>query len=470
MLALGVEYLLGRAIATDSARRNRAEWPPHPDRLYQALVATWQETEGTEKERSALEWLENCEPPSLYASDADERASVTHFVPVNDSTRAQKLLPEDRPRQARSFPGVVPHDPCVYFQWSDHPPEELSRALDELACRVTRLGHSSSLVRLWVTKQPPQANRIPGAGRANGDRLRVPRKGRIEQLERDFALGQWSSPALREPYGVPAAEDITAPGSIFHPAIVILRRERGTAIGLEHTLRLTRVLRNAVIRHCPDPVPEWVNGHDPDGGGSRQPHLAFIPLADIGYSYSEGRLLGVGIAVPREVSPEEAERCLSVFLGRAASDDLRLYDGRGFEWSTVLETRLSPPVALRDSSWTRASRKWATATPMAFDRHRKNKKNEDPARADHEAVARACRATGLPEPLHVATAPVSRIRGVPHARDFPALRRKSDNGLRYKTHLVVEFEEPVVGPILLGAGRFRGYGLCRPLRDDPEAS
>ena len=31
-------------------------------------------------------------------------------------------------------------------------------------------------------------------------------------------------------------------------------------------------------------------------------------------------------------------------------------------------------------------------------------------------------------------------------------------------HAILIFSEPVVGPVLLGAGRYRGYGLCRPLR------
>ena len=32
--------------------------------------------------------------------------------------------------------------------------------------------------------------------------------------------------------------------------------------------------------------------------------------------------------------------------------------------------------------------------------------------------------------------------------------------------LDVTFKEPVVGPVLLGAGRYRGYGLCRPLHSN----
>jgi len=30
-------------------------------------------------------------------------------------------------------------------------------------------------------------------------------------------------------------------------------------------------------------------------------------------------------------------------------------------------------------------------------------------------------------------------------------------------HAVVEFSEPVRGPVIIGAGRFVGFGLCLPL-------
>jgi CRISPR-associated protein Csb2 len=30
-------------------------------------------------------------------------------------------------------------------------------------------------------------------------------------------------------------------------------------------------------------------------------------------------------------------------------------------------------------------------------------------------------------------------------------------------HAVIRFAEPVDGPVILGAGRFTGLGLCRPL-------
>jgi CRISPR-associated protein Csb2 len=35
---------------------------------------------------------------------------------------------------------------------------------------------------------------------------------------------------------------------------------------------------------------------------------------------------------------------------------------------------------------------------------------------------------------------------------------------------VLLFDEPVRGPVLIGAGRFRGYGVCRPVNAEGGAN
>ena len=45
MFAIAADYLMGWAMASaDGSRKQAAEWPPHPDRLYMALAAAWFET------------------------------------------------------------------------------------------------------------------------------------------------------------------------------------------------------------------------------------------------------------------------------------------------------------------------------------------------------------------------------------------------------------------------------------------
>jgi CRISPR-associated protein Csb2 len=57
---------------------------------------------------------------------------------------------------------------------------------------------------------------------------------------------------------------------------------------------------------------------------------------------------------------------------------------------------------------------------------------------------------------------VSAHLGVPPARSFPSLRRK-DGGPRLHTHAILIFDQPICGPLMIGAGRYRGYGVCRPM-------
>ena len=67
MLAIAWQYLTGSAVAATVTDREEPEWPPHPDRVFQALVASWGERGGDPDERAALAFLETLGPPELVA-------------------------------------------------------------------------------------------------------------------------------------------------------------------------------------------------------------------------------------------------------------------------------------------------------------------------------------------------------------------------------------------------------------------
>ena len=74
MFALCINYLNGWVMAAvDGARKERAEWPPHPDRVFMAMSAAWFETGQVDREKDALEWLEKLPPPEIAATDAEFR-------------------------------------------------------------------------------------------------------------------------------------------------------------------------------------------------------------------------------------------------------------------------------------------------------------------------------------------------------------------------------------------------------------
>ena len=480
MIAIGIRYLMGWSMASNSADRERPEWPPHPDRVFMALAAAYYETDGDDNEWEALLWLEWQEAPNMWASDATHRETMTTYVPVNDPASLSRrpgrqlsaqqvraglqLLPENRSRQPRQFPVVIPHDPKVYLVWQETPSAEVRAGLESLCGKVIRVGHSASLVQAWIEDAPPEPNLAPTVG-VTQHPLRVPGLGRLEHLTAQYQRGRrpersrWVAYARPQPDIQPAV-----PTSVFHDQLLVLRRVDGRRMGLESTLILANKLRNAVVKHCPDPVPEWVSGHTTGGRPSQKPHLAFLPLPFVGREHADGHLLGFALAIPKHVDQAEQRRRFSQFLGfdeDGSPRRVRLYDGANFEWLLEMEDRAPPPITLRSEVWTRPARRWATVTPIVFDRHPKGQDKE--SQAEH-MVEEACERIGLPRPADVVLSQVSLHIGVPHSRSFPAIRRKSDSGRLQHLHAVVTFDELVDGPVILGAGRYRGYGLCRPVQ------
>ena len=63
MLALGVRYLNGFVAACEPDARERAEWPPHPGRVFLALAAAHFQTGMEPTEREALQWLQGDREP-----------------------------------------------------------------------------------------------------------------------------------------------------------------------------------------------------------------------------------------------------------------------------------------------------------------------------------------------------------------------------------------------------------------------
>ena len=199
MFAIAIRYLNGWAMAAaDGAKKEHAEWPPHPDRVFMALAAAWFETGEDAAEGAALRWLEDQGPPAIAASDADRREVSISFVPVNDARTSKKapdssdlgklkekglaLLPEFRSRQPRSFPVAIPHDSIVHFIWTESLPSQHKAAMESLLSNVTHVGHSASLVQAWIADHVPDPRWLPTNGLAR-HRLRVPHSGRLENLK-----------------------------------------------------------------------------------------------------------------------------------------------------------------------------------------------------------------------------------------------------------------------------------------------
>lgn len=515
MLAFGIQYLNGFAVASEPDAHDRVEWPPHPGRVFMALAAAHFQTGADPGEREALSWLESIEEvPAIRAGAHAERMPVTRYVPVNDKAGPAKAqlqsAPLTRDRQPRTFAHAFLEEDVVYMVWpSTEPAAPVRRALDGLCRKVTRIGHSSSLVQMWLAEpgEAGEPNWVPDEGNP-AMFLRVPGPGTLEELERlyngkateeyadllvaavDDADRKTQKAARRRmkeefPDGAPPqrrpglsvykgyvpADSVreTPPvrGSVFtpHPVVVRLEREDGPRrdLDLPCVLAVVRRWREAIISHSndlPDRIRGLLSGHNPDGTPLGGPHLTFLPLAFAGHPHADGRLLGMGLALPAGISHEDRRLALRA-IGRVR--ELAL--GRLGKWNIAPETRSNPPWNLRPEAWTshpQGATHWSTVTPVVFDRHSKAKHRAGYHREVAAMIAKACTRIGLPEPREVIATQVSAHLGVPPSFSFPRLRRK-DGSERRHAHAILVFDEPVCGPILIGAGRYRGYGLLRPV-------
>ncbi len=504
MIVLGIRYLTKYAVATNLARQ-RAEWPPHPGRVFMAMAAAHFENGADPAERAALEWVEAAPAPALRASDADERTTVRAYVPVNDVHGGIVK----RPRQDRAFPRTRPHDDCAYLIWAAEPAGETRAALDRLCRKVTRVGHSMSAVQMWVIPkgEEPEPNWIPGTAQPDVH-LRIATAGTLRSLEAAFngeaiqrhealmeagaaARGREKTRLKRElqetfsdgrpessrpqlvswqGYGRPAAADAGQPAADgpFDENFVVLTKMEGAMLGLESTLQLTGALRNAAMKAAGDAVPEWLSGHDAAAAPSLHPHVAFFPLAYVGFEHADAHILGLGMALPRDLHltpgstrDEELRRFLGPLFFDSDTGEERpipIWNHGVWRWMLERETRERPPLTLQRMSWTKPSRTWASVTPVVL--HHYPKKRD----GDIERIVKAAFVSALfPEPEAVSIRSVSAVQGAGHAMALPAFAEGGVNLCRFQTHVVARFAQAVRGPMLVGRGRFRGYGLFRPV-------
>lgn len=518
MLAFGIRYLNGFVVASQPDDRSRVEWPPHPGRVFMALAATYFQTGEANEEREALLWLETLKvAPLIRAPEVIQRAVVTHYVPVNDKVGPSKAIlqsiPLTRERQPRTFARGWLEEDTVFLIWPNVSVDESVReTLEALCAKVTRIGHSSSLVQMWIAKAEElgEPNWVPDDARAVRQ-LRVPVPGTLDYLkyrynhdavenfatlkvaeadDSDKKLQRTAKKRLKEEFSNespsqlrpeltiyqgyapprPADSSTAVVGSVFSPHPLVFRLEPDNApyrwLDLPSVLVLTQRWREALVSQTndlPHSVRSILSGHDPAGAPLETPHLAFLPLAFVGqHEHTDGHLLGVALAFPNNLSREDRRGVLTG-IGRVT----RLLLGRMGSWRVRLEGAEIPARNLKPEVWTSypsGSTHWSSITPVVYDRHPKTKDRVAYRAEVAEMIRQGCIHAGLPAPREVIITPVSTHLGVPPSHAFPRLRRKDDSERRH-THVILVFEQPVCGPVVIGAGRYRGYGFFRPMTE-----
>lgn len=478
-LILEIEFLTGVCRAARGPGDDEPDWPPQPDRVFSALVSAWGVRGEVAGERAALEWLEGQLPPMIRASGCSARTAPEVYVPVNDpkASRAMKtylrVLPDCRPRQPRQFPVALPDDPTMELIWKDAVPEaKVLDALNTLAQCVGYIGHSASLVRCRF---------LDAAARQSEQKLMPSRRwvysGRLRDLEAAYHARP-ERPVISSGWSFPSQNNLSESGP--PNTWLVLEAIKGEVPDIRASALVCRLLRQTLM--CGyrrsgqrDTIPDVVSGHTPDGMPTRNPHLAIVPMAFAGWPHADGHVLGFALILPHG----ESLQCIDGF--RTAWETVAHYDPE--EQRRVLTLQGSPlhgplclsPVteeskrSLSSDPYLKTSSRWATVTPIVLERYLK--KNHDAE--IQELVANSCEHAGLPRPNpeRIWIGKHSAIEGAPPARPLtgepPWTKWKLPRLLKTRqlTHAIIDFEEQVPGPVLLGAGRFTGLGLCRRMGD-----
>jgi CRISPR-associated protein Csb2 len=449
-------------------------------------------------------------------------------VKQSEMRAALGIMPDQRSRQERTFPALHIEGEAleryVFLSWPKaKPTKRVFESLEILASKVNRIGHSSSLALVWASQESQISSTYEPDAKTNSKRrgvqLRVPTPGFLAELDRCFNAGEieaffdlseaigtgkgkardqakaafverfgteWTrsanapvrlrpSPGRTAHYSRPdRVEEVLTSG--FDSELLVLAKQEGPVLGLESTAALTAALRGYLLQGG-EGKPEWFTGHSAPGVPSTGGHMALIPLAYVGAEHADGHILGLALAFPRSIPAVERAACLRGRLFGPSGEELEpeLKLGHLGTWTLRREDRSLPPLALRSLTWCEPSSVWASVTPVVLDRHPKHDQSTERMQWRNEvalSIAQSCERQGLPKPQLIDLDKTSWHRGAPRSRPgpngMPWLPGKEGTAPRQQVHALLQFPCEIQGPLLLGAGRFRGYGLFKPLGSLPK--
>jgi CRISPR-associated protein Csb2 len=399
-----------------------------------------------------------------------------------DISAAAALMPERRTRQVRTFPVALPARSHYSFGWEREPSAEVRAALEALCARVTRLGHSSSLVRCTIVESF-DPTLVPAQ---DGDWvLRVVGEGQLARLEAEFAWHQAVEnrvlPARPQRYARPAPSiSRKVPCSVFTDDWILYERRGGARPLSSRGVDLARALRAALLEAYGSDagLPSVLSGHSAGGGRSERPHVAFIACPFVGHEFADGSVQGCAIVLPREIEETDRHRLLRLIAAwekRTSRDGLVELAGDGLPALRLARVQSSEKQSLSPSRWCRPSSRFITATPIALDRHPGNLRSNSHRTAHRAAIeaqrtiAEACERIGLPRPVSVEISLAPFLPGAQPVRAFRPWPNRPGRFMRMRVHADIRFGQAVRGPVLLGAGRYFGLGLCLPVAGLGEA-
>lgn len=518
-LVISVRFFGGRYHGLNTA--GRAEWPPSPARLFQALVAgAARGANLCERDRHALECLEQLDPPLIATPTMREGHRFSHFMPNNDLDAVggdPRRIGEIRTATKRFHPRIFERDTPLLYVWSFAQDMENAERARNIADRLYQLGRGVDMawaVAEIVDVEEAEARLFahhgaiyrPTVNGRGGRELACPLRGSLGSLIERYEKSRSRFRTMMEPalsredpsrmkvagqtfsqppkprfqsvtYNSPATLQlfdirVSSPDASFFP----WPQERAGA--------LTIYVRDAAEKRLRENLPERrgeiervLIGREATEA-DKAARVRIMPLPSIGHHHTERSIRRVLIEVPPNCPIDVGDLVWAFSEVVVNAGKIDTATGEILEE----ETRLVPAVeetmlthyGVNDSQ---SYRHWKTVTPAALPECAARRRI-DPRRLREEAKPGSERtreqhaaATAVFQALRHARidARVSAIHVQREPFDAKGSRAEAfADGTRFAKerlwHVEIGFAEPVSGPLILGDGRYMGLGLMAPVR------
>ena len=468
------------------------EWPPSPLRLFQALIAAsaarWNERQRVSHAAEALRWLEMQSPPLIVAAPVKKGARHRLYVPDNTS---DKFVSSWKRGDSASLVGKRTEKDVhrlhlgqaeVHFVYGIDSPNEYSRYVETLkqaARSMTHLGWGIDMIagniELLSSAEVAQLRGERWSAHEGWSAVtrRIPVVGTMDDLSmrHEAFLGRLANdsftpvPPLSK-YRVVGYCRATDPLPRPWAAFGILKPDASGNRTFDTTRRTRDVagmvrcaIKNLARQHgwSEQEINVCVHGKSPDGTGpargtgspQRFQYLALPTIAHMKQGgYDRRRVEAIRRFIV--VGPSEFTDRID-WLRRGLAGEL-LTNDHGDKVGLVT---IIPNSDWVTRQYTGRAQAWSTVTPVILPRH----EGYDVDSAEDEirmAFEQAGFARELLESAELEWRRVGYFPGTDLAsRYLPPENLK--NKPRY--HIRVRFPTEIAGPIAVGSGRFRGFGL-----------
>jgi CRISPR-associated protein Csb2 len=467
------------------------EWPPSPLRAYQALIAAaaaaFNERTRIESTRTAFHAIESLDAPLIVAPEWIPGSPYRLSVPNNAmdvvagawSRGNYSNQGDANPATHRSMKTVRPTHivgddfPAVHFVWPV--PDDQADALRAHFATLRDAARSVTHLGWGVDMAVGDAVELDDAGvaRLDGERwqpvgggvsLRVPRRGTFDALvaRHTAFLGRLNGGGFTP---VPPLTDFdtvgyrraTDPVPRQYAAFRILAEDPDAKTPSFDTPRRCREVaawvRNATARVWGDrpDLASFVHGHSEGGaqltGPDADRRFMYLPLPTIEMrptGHHVGAIRRVLVAAPPDCGTEVE------FVRQRLAGEVLEWNGTTFGMLTGLQ--VSDWVLGR---YVGESAEWTTVTPVLLHRH-----SDRRGREVYEFLRTAFVQSGLSQDLVDRAEFDWRAAGFLPGVELASRYLPPENHMhRQRCHVRVRFPQAIRGPLTIGAGRYRGFGV-----------